>query len=246
MDPRAFAHRWQQAVALFEGGRYAESLSIVRELAKAEPRQPDVLHLAALAAMRTGDGDAAVRFQRKAVKLRPDDVGLAVNLAAMHAERRQWAEALEAFRAADAIRPDMPAVLKGMIRCLLAIDRPRGPARHHSPELEEAADLSRRLLALTPDDTETALRLARSLFALERFGEAKDILVPLADAHAPPGPAHHLLTAILIQEGDTAGAERLCRAVLAADPTDPSACLHLTDIDATAFSPAPSSPPASA
>jgi tetratricopeptide (TPR) repeat protein len=229
---------WQQAARCFETGRFDASLDICLRLLAHDRRNVDLLHLAALSSMRLGDHSRAVQLQKKALKGRPGDAALLTNLANMYLETGRWREALAQFRKADAARPGVPAVLQGMITCLVAIDRPRGPARHHSPELEEVVALSRRLLAATPDDQGARRRLADTLYALERFDEAEAVLRDMLETGAEREPTLLSLASVLIDGGRFDEARAICEGLLADDPANPSACLTLSTIDAGAVAPA--------
>ena len=174
-------------------------------------------------------------MQRKAVKLRPTDGELHLNLANMFSESGRQREALPAYRKAVSLQPDGANFLRALKDCLMAIDRPRGHARHHSPELEEAATIARRLFEIDPDTPETGLDLASILASLERLEEAEAVLRDTI-ARAPRHLAsQQALVSVLMDRGLFDEVEALCREILERVPANPPTYLNLANIKASAI-----------
>jgi len=195
------AELWQEAFQHFEQERYESSQAMCRKLLKLDRRNADVLHLAALINLRQGKTRQAIKMQLKAIRSRPSDASLHFNLANMLVETNQQKEALPHYRKAVTLQPDAPELIQGLIGCLTAIDKLRGAARHHSPELEEAADLANRLFKVDNNPAQAGLCLAEILLSLERMDEAESVLRNVLDRVQRHAPIQLALVGVFMDTG---------------------------------------------
>lgn len=127
----------QQAMAMHEFGRPAETERLCREVLATAPEHTDALQLLGVARAAQGDSTAAVGLLRRAVAQRPTDPRLHLNLAIAHLPTRKWAEASECYRRAIAIAPDLADAHAGLAGTLFAMKEfeeawsapPAGPSR---------------------------------------------------------------------------------------------------------------------
>ncbi|HLJ62572.1 MAG TPA: tetratricopeptide repeat protein [Stellaceae bacterium] len=130
---------WQQAVALYRGGRKEEALATCRQLLLLQPAQAEVLALAGTIELERGaPGEAAAYFTR-AIAAKKDFTEAHYNLgnALLAMDRKE--EAVESYRKAVKLRPD-----------LVVIHNNLGKAYQELKRWEEAAKAYRRAAALDP------------------------------------------------------------------------------------------------
>lgn len=133
------AHRAELGRLHYERGEYAEALSLLREAARAMPRDARAHFLAGGAAVATGDTDAGVALLTRARSLGGDSVGATSLLAEVAVLRHDYAlGAAEATRAIAGLRPTMaapwPSALERAMRRLIL----EAPHEVAAPVLEAA------------------------------------------------------------------------------------------------------------
>jgi tetratricopeptide (TPR) repeat protein len=107
-------------------------------------------HAAAQFLLGQGDADKAIDHYRRALTFDPRNVGLLLNLAAIHLRQSQFTAAMEALERARRIEPDSPDVAKLM-----------GWADYGANRIDQAVAEWKRALALRPD-TEVEYALAKA------------------------------------------------------------------------------------
>src|SRR5439155_642389 len=141
----------------------------------------------------------------RAVQRGADKGDAAVLLGDIFAKRGLHGEALERYREARALYPQRADALLGEVKALLAL----GGAR-----VEEARALAEQLLALTPDDVEALVAVAKGRAAA---GDAAGALTALqqAQTRAPArADLHKLQGDVALKVGDKRGALAAYRAAL--------------------------------
>jgi len=163
------------------------------------PEHPEVLRLAAVAAVLDGRPNEAVAALRRALTARPDDALLHNNLGSALAAAGDASGAIDAFRRACAMAPSLAASWYNLGKAL--------KARGESAEANEALA---RALALAPEHVPARIVQGDNLKAFGRIGEAEAAyraaiaLDPLA-AHAWWGLAN--LKTVRFDAGDVAALE---------------------------------------
>jgi len=152
--------------------------------------------------------DVATAEAVRAVQRGADKGDAAVLLGDIFAKRGLHGEALERYREARALYPQRADALLGEVKALLAL----GGAR-----VEEARALAEQLLALTPDDVEALVAVAKGRAAA---GDAAGALTALqqAQTRAPArADLHKLQGDVALKVGDKRGALAAYRAALELD-----------------------------
>ena len=189
-----------------------------RRLLRARPDHADAHNLlsVALAALgRTGD---ALRHSRRAVELRPREPGLIASLAERLRATGRLDEAIERHREALALAPDHRHALEGLARALAEAGR-----------LEDALAVAERFRRAAPD-VAAGHALTGELLALLRRHDAAILALIRAVELAPERQdwwrnlARVCLTAMNLEV-----LERAARHLLALDPADAEAKVHLAN-----------------
>jgi uncharacterized protein (TIGR02466 family) len=138
----------QQAIALYQSGRWQEALHTCRETLAVAPRQPDMLALAGIISSHLGDPEAAAAYFEQAVALKRDFAEAHYNLGNALLQLGRPAAAVESFRRAAKLRPDLAAIQNNLGNALQALDRWDDAARAYRSALRrdpESAPLHRNL-----------------------------------------------------------------------------------------------------
>ncbi|MDQ1590091.1 MAG: hypothetical protein QOG71_718 [Pyrinomonadaceae bacterium] len=123
LDPQLALAHINLAVALYNvPDADAASRAAADALALA-PAAPQPLYIQALIARSRNGTDEAVALFRRVLEVDPRDTGANVNLGQLHAQRRNYAEAERAFRAALDSEPYNNTALYGLANVLLRTDR---------------------------------------------------------------------------------------------------------------------------
>lgn len=174
--PDREAIRWnERGLALTEERRHAEAVEAFRRAHEAAPEDATIRGNLALARsnlavqlLSAGDVANATHNATEALKLRPEDPILLLNLAACHDERGYPAQAAELVRRARKLGPGVAEVHQRM-----------GAVHYREGDLAGAVDEWRLAVVLAPDDTRLAERLARA----RRSAEIESGLTPQLSAH---------------------------------------------------------------
>lgn len=138
-DPLA---RLKRASALLGEGRAAEAADLFAELAKANPRQPELQNNLGVALKAAGRPKEAVAAYRRAVRLKPDYAVAHANLARLLAQSGEGEEALGHFETAHRLAPEA-GHLGELVDALAALRfaRPNPRARALLTALFERGDI---------------------------------------------------------------------------------------------------------
>jgi tetratricopeptide (TPR) repeat protein len=165
------------ALAELRAGRIDEAEALCRALHASSPQDPALHQLAATIALQRGDADAALRWARSGLALRPDHApalivaGRAARAAGDLTQAARW------FRRAIELAPDRPE--PAFLACVVLLER--GDA--------EARPLLERLLRQFPDDANGWGEIGG---ALRKAGQLEAAAVALARAaKASDDPSHH-------------------------------------------------------
>ncbi len=162
-------------ILLLNSQQYAAAVTPLTKAAELLPAQSRPRSLLAVAQDRSGDQEAAARSFEGVLHLDPNDLTANRYLADLDLRRGKPAEAEARFRHALEIRPDAPEILQGLAQSLEAQNKP------------EAADVYRKYLAVTPEDSGARVRLIHLLLNVQEYDAALAEL-DRADAGKPPTP----------------------------------------------------------
>lgn len=155
------------AVGLHREGRLEAAEAAYREILKAAPDHPGVLHNLGIVAAQGGKPDEAVELFDRALAADPGYVSAHLNKGGALRERLQFDEALASYDAALGLDPNHgPNSVEAHVGA--------GAALHGLGRLEDAAARYERALALQPDHYNAHLSRALILNALDRRAEALD------------------------------------------------------------------------
>lgn len=230
-------HLIEQGLQAHRAGRNLEAKVFYEQALALEPRHPDALHLAGVAALQGGDAEQAVDWIQLAIEVQPQNPGFHANLAQAYLASRRTPEALAAFRRAATLDPRQPQFAVGAANCLamlgslaeaehelrrLARQHPDftlawfnlGNAVQEQGRQSEAADLYRRAIALEPAFADAHKNLGRSLRQLERFEEAEQAYRRCLALQPDDAPSYCNLASLLMDRGRFAEAASTCEQAL--------------------------------
>ena len=95
----------ETALAHHRTGHLAEAATLYAQILRADPHQPDALHLLGVTCQQTGKLDQAAQLIQAAIDLRPDNPAFHNNLGVTHQAQQKWVEAAESFRIAARLDP---------------------------------------------------------------------------------------------------------------------------------------------
>ena len=185
-------------------------------------------------ALRSGEIETAVGLFEQATLTDGRNVTAALGLGDALLAAGRDLDASRAFERALAIQPGLPAAAYGYARSMIAIQRPEVAVEHlqrlvaTNPSSVEslnalgvAQDLLgdhatatatyRKALGVVPGSTSVRNNLALSLALQEQFGEAVELLRPLAEGPGATRRARQNLALVYGLQGDMGAAERLGR-----------------------------------
>lgn len=213
--PEARAALRASVVALIQSGQAATAVGQLQGALTRLPPDPDLLHLAGLAARAAGDLTAATGWIGRAVALAPRNPDYQNSFGVVLRGQGFVEEAIAAYRRALAEVPDHPDTLSNLANALEQTGRPN-----------EAADALlhlRRLPGEPPNGRAAlALRLGKALHAAERFDEARHAFHDALLRDPGSADAHNNLALSFRRLGDPEKAERHYRHALRLTPTDPT------------------------
>jgi Flp pilus assembly protein TadD len=160
-------------ILLLNSQQYAAAVTPLTKAVELLPAQSRPRSLLAVAQDRSGDQEAAARSFEGVLHLDPNDLTANRYLGDLDLRRGKPAEAEARFRHALEIRPDAPEILQGLAQSLEAQNKP------------EAADVYRKYLAVTPEDSGARTRLIHLLLNVQEYDAALAEL-DRADAGKPP------------------------------------------------------------
>jgi tetratricopeptide (TPR) repeat protein len=229
LNPTSLEAKYELALTLQATENAHDALPLFKEVVAARPQDFDALTNLGLALVQTGDAKGAISFYMRALALNQQSATLREDLGVAYLQQADLNHAIEQFRAGLAVEPDNPHLHYDLGLALKLKDNPSAAVS----EFEQAEKLDPQLP--DPPYTLGVLYMQLGRFAdarakLERAtalrpnnGEAwallgnvyKDTNEPQKGADAlrraielmPNQPSPHIsLAAILIQQGDSAGA----------------------------------------
>lgn len=112
-----------KAVASFQAGNFQQAEAVCRNVLKAQPDQPDALHLLGIVALQQGNQQSAVDLIEKALGGNPDNASYLSNLGEAYRGLGQLDQAVSTFERSLEIDPDRPEAHCGLGNALLAMGR---------------------------------------------------------------------------------------------------------------------------
>jgi protein O-GlcNAc transferase len=206
----------QAALAHHQAGRLAEAEDIYRDILRADPAQPDALHLLGLIAHQTGQHEAALTLMTRAVALQPDHQGAHTNRALVLKALGRLDESADAFRTALALDPGSAEGHFNLALALHRLGRLADAIAHYRLALQHRPAYAEAL-----NNQGVALRdLGQAHAALHCFRQALQHQPGYADAHNNLGLA-------LVDQGQPLQAIDHYRQAIQANPRLPEPCSNL-------------------
>lgn len=206
----AIAQPLLQALDAFQQGRAGDCAKLCEAILAKRAKEPGALHLLGAARLRLGDGDAAVRALRLAVRYDPRNPEIHKNLGAALRAAGNTPAAVESLRQAIAIHPNAAAAHYNLGNALAEL------GRH-----EEAVAAYRRAASLVPGDAAVHNNLGHALEALGRRDEAIAAWRHSLLAEPAQRDAHLNFGRAMLANGDAEAALSHFDAALATCPDDP-------------------------
>jgi protein O-GlcNAc transferase len=190
-----------------QAGRLEQAENFYRQALKADPHNPDGLHLLGLVVNETGDPNEAIKLLAKAVKADPANAEISNNLGQLYKTAGRLDKAAGAYRAAIKADPNFSDAHSNL-----------GNALVDDGKIEDAIGHYQKALDLDPDNARAHYNLATTLSgrsehsaAIERFRR----VIKLAPDYAE---AHNNLAFCLIEQGATEEASDHLEKALQLDP----------------------------
>jgi tetratricopeptide (TPR) repeat protein len=152
---------FDRAYAAHRDGRLDDAERGYRATLDGNPSHVDALHLLGVLRHQQGQHAEAAALVRRAVKLRPEDAALQLNLGNALKALGQIDDAIEQFRNALTLAPSFPMAHYNL-----------GNAYASAGRHEDAADSFEKSLRLQPDDASSHNNLGNALHALGRHEQA--------------------------------------------------------------------------
>jgi tetratricopeptide (TPR) repeat protein len=202
--------------ALVEVRRAAEGETVMRDLVRRQPDNPEMhFHLGAAlyAQQKWAPTEAAYR---KAIDLKPDYAEAHNNLGITLHHLGSYAEAEAALRQAIKLRPDDAAAYNNL-----------GAALNRQEKRGEAELVCRKAIELQADYLEAYLNLGNALDGMGKPGEAEAVFRKAIAFKPDSAAAYSNLGCALYLQGKHRAAEAACRKAIALQPHDAAAYSNL-------------------
>lgn len=141
-----------EAADLFQQGALKQAYPLLDAILKADPRQPEALHLMGLLEARQGMFARAEEYLRRAAKTSPDMPEYHNSLGVVLRKQNKLGDAERSYRRCLKLDPDHVEALDNL-----------GTLLRHDKRPEEATPFCRRAVRLRPDDQKLIANLAGSL-----------------------------------------------------------------------------------
>lgn len=197
------------AFRLHQSGNLAEAEAMYRKILRTEPRNGDAWHLLGVACLQRQDLAEAERAIRTAVGI-VKAPGYLANLGVVLRGLGRSAEAVDTYREALRLTPDVPALHYNLGIALMELGRP-----------EEAVAAYRAALDRQPIHPEALNNLGIALNALGRFGEAAEAFRRALEQRPSHTEATYNLGIALHEQGRLDEALAAFRSALGQDPARP-------------------------
>lgn len=198
---------FDRAYAAHRDGRLVEAERDYCATLDADPAHADALHLLGVLRHQQGRHAEAADLVGRAVKLRPNDAALQLNLGNALKALGRLDGAIERFRNALTLAPGFALAHYNLANAYAAL------GRH-----EDAVDAYRRSLRLSPSDASIWNNLGNSLHAIGRHGEAIDAFTRALELRPGHAGAHNNLGMALAALECAEEAIAHFRRALAAEP----------------------------
>jgi tetratricopeptide (TPR) repeat protein len=206
----------QAALALEQQGRNSEAEAAWREIQKAHPSSPEpYAHLGLLAARQEHYKEAATLY-RKALALNPAMPGVRLNLGLALFKGDELKQAILEFKP---LLKSQPAGSPGIQRLVILI----GMAHYGLGEYAEAAPYLRQAAAGDPQNLPLRMTLAQSCMWSQQYQCVLDTYHEILTLNAESAEADMLAGEALDEMKDNAGATKMFRAAVKANPKEPNA-----------------------
>ncbi len=210
-DPKSmvdYLQRYDRGVGLISQGRYAEGISLLRELIPQAPENFMARYQLAAGLLSAGDVDAAAKELASVVAAAPDFANAHLMAAEVESRRGHIDEAIRDYEAAAAAEPALAEPALALGRFLESVGRFEPAGRAYLEALNrEPGD---------PETSRTLLALRASRGEVERgIAELREVLARRPDAAG----AWAVLANTLRRRGDLQGAAEAYRKAVAIDPS---------------------------
>ncbi len=158
--PVAIQQAIEQAMQHHGAGRLAEAEAIYQQILRADPNQPEALHLLGVIAHQVGKNDTAAALIGQAIAIKPDYPAACNNLGIALKELGKFDEAVAVYRQALASKPDYAEAFSNL-----------GVALREQGNMDEAVANFRQSIALKAD-AEVCNNLGNTLEAIGQLDEA--------------------------------------------------------------------------
>ncbi len=180
------ARAMQQAIALHQGGRVRDAISVYQQVLSTQPGNPDALHLLGLALRQQGDAHSAISYFKKAIAIQPGVAAMHSNLGNAYRDTGSHEQALQEYHKAVDLDSQHQNSWYNLGNVCRSLGKP-----------EQAIEAYDRALSINPGDAEALHNKAIVLHdqqkldaAIVDFQAAIRIKPDYADAH------HHLANAL--------------------------------------------------
>jgi tetratricopeptide (TPR) repeat protein len=198
---------FEQAIALFSAGRYAEAEVLCRQVLVATPADPHVLHMLALIRADAGAPDEALALLQQALATGVQHPAIHLSHARLLLHLGHAREALGALQESLRLDDRQPAVVALMAKALLTLGR-----------LDEARSMMDAALVTTPDHADLRDASGASYMAQGHFPEAARELERALSLDPDLADAHGNLAVIRERLNEPEGARAILDAGLARWP----------------------------
>jgi protein O-mannosyl-transferase len=227
--------------AYYRLGRPQDALGLFERAVAAAPREAYAHNGLGGALVALGRDDDALRQFQEAVALDPAQGSYWRNLGVAYARKKQWPQAIEAFRRAVREFQSAPSLAPGTSGLFLQL----GAALEEGGQLDDAISSFRRAIELDPANLDAHIRLAGVLAGEGRLDAARDAL--LAGLRANPRSAeaylaHFDLGRIYARQGLRAESQREYEQALALNPSRGATPLGLVPLTPRQAKPSAATP----
>lgn len=211
-----FRQQFRRAVSLLQSGRSDAALPLVAELREAQPDHPEVLHLAGVVHLETGDVEGGEALLRRAAERSPGNPEIAYNHGSALLKLGRDEAALALFDRCVALNPQHASAWQN-----------RGTALTHLGRGADASASYRRVLELQPGHVGALFNLANLALDGGRHDEAAKWYQRTVDARSDHGEAWLGLATARRLAGHGRAAVEACRRATALRPGDAAAWQEL-------------------
>jgi len=210
----------QKAQKLINSGKLAKAETLCAKLLKKQPRQPDVLHLLGIIAMRNGRHERAVQLYVEALQTRPNHAIYNYNIGLSHLRTEDYESAVRYLQRAIELDPGIKGVHSDL--CL---------ALKNAGDFETAVEVGKKAVMLAPEDAAAHYNLAIAYDDWQDY-EASFIHYQKASELSPdhPGLIHDLGRAHS-GRGDAAAAKACFLRLIKLHPKQPEAYTSLVQLN---------------